>query len=82
MLRYIISLFSERTAHPLLAVLLFLGAVFVVAGFGVEAFGERLTAGFLGVYASLAIAMGLVGYGTAFGVKLGRKLWRQYYLQL
>lgn len=78
MLRYVIAFVSHRTAHPVFASLLGLGVAFLAAGYATGTLGRGLTAGFLGVYASMLLFLGGVGYGMTFAGKFARRLWRQY----
>ncbi|MFC4247770.1 hypothetical protein ACFOZ7_12500 [Natribaculum luteum] len=78
MLRFVISFVADRTAHPVLSVLLGLGVAFLGVGFAADAVGRGLEAGFFGVYASMLLFLGVIGYGAVFAGKAARKLWRQY----
>ena len=82
MLRFAIAFVSERTVHPVFASLLGLGVALLAAGYATDVFGRGLTAGFLGVYASMLLFLGGVGYGLTFAGKFARKLWRQYELEV
>lgn len=82
MLRFVVAFVSDRTAHPVFASLLGLGVAFLAAGYATDTLGRGLTAGFLGVYASMLLFLGGVGYVMTFAGKFARKLWRQYELNV
>ena len=70
MIRYAIGHLSEYSDHPLLSGLLVLGVVLFAAGGVVEVVRGGEAAGWLGIYAIMAVVMGLIGYGLVFTSKL------------
>lgn len=70
MIRRAIGLLTGYADHPLLMGLLISGVLLFAAGGIVEFYRGGETAGWLGIYAVMALTMGLIGYGLVFTGKL------------
>jgi len=79
-MQYLTSFYSDRFAHPILASILTVAAMFFVLGLAVELTAPftlpltgrevpKFTAGFLGVFGTLALAIGALGYAVLFASK-------------
>lgn len=70
MIRYALGYLSEYSDHPLLIALFVIGVALFVASIVVEVVRGGEAAGWLGVYAIMAVSMALVGYGLVLTGKL------------
>jgi hypothetical protein len=79
-MQYLTSFYSERFAHPILAGVLTVAVVFFLFGLALELTAPftipltgrqvpKFTAGFFGVFGTLALAIGSLGYGVLFASK-------------
>lgn len=71
MLEYAVSAITSRTAHPFIASLFILAALFAIAGVFAETVLSSGTAGgFLVIYAMMAAFLGVFGYAALYALKL------------
>lgn len=70
MIRYAISIITDRSDHPLLLGLLVAAGALLLVSFTIEQVQEPgVWSGFLAVYALMALVMGLFGYAVLFALK-------------
>lgn len=71
MFEYLVSFLTSRSAHPFIASLFLLAAVFAVAGVFVETvIGNGTAGGFLVIYAMMATVLGVLGYAALYTLRL------------
>lgn len=71
MFEHLVSFVTSRTEHPFIAGLFVLAALFGVAGVLAETVvGNGTAAGFLVIYAMMAVALGVFGYAVLYLLRL------------
>ncbi|GAA5061933.1 hypothetical protein GCM10025751_48560 [Haladaptatus pallidirubidus] len=68
------QLFGGRLDHPYLAMTLFTGIILYIIGYVLGLGGFQWTAAYLGMYGSIPILMGIIGYLIIGGLSVAGRI--------